>query len=433
MAKQKLRGSLVSQLDEALKTGKNTEREVVTQAEKFGPDSEVYQFAKLRGLIQDKPQATTQPTPQLQQPSMADMIRRLQEQQEAATIKGLEKARERSLGALAQEEQQIAPQFQQARTGVRTQAQKGRRGFDEFLASRGIGGSGAGAQSELASRVAEQGDIGQLRQQETQAFGDIARRRSDIQTGFEADVASARAGAESQALQNIINQQNLDRQRELQVAGLTGELGGQRTLSGQQFDVNTQLQQQQLAQQQQQLAIAQQNADLQRQQIEQSLRAGEISNEQAQFALQQAQDPNSVQNRANQIQLQLAEANLQFLPQQQQLQLEQLRRQINQIGRTPTVTPAQQQEQALRLQLLQEQVNQARLQTGFLEQPAPLPTTEGEIFQAFREAQGLGVGQQFLQDNEAEIINTLGFEGYQQLFNSTRPQLVRDIFGTGGQ
>lgn len=257
------------------------------------------------------------------QPDFMDQFRALQEAQTKATIAELEKAKGAQLSALSGERETVQPRFQEARRGAITEAERGRAGFDQFLAQRRLEGSGAGAQSELAQNVAQQQALGGLRQQEAETFADIARREAGVKEAFASDVAAAEAGGHAQLLQNLINQQNIERQFGLQEAGLTGKLGGVQTLAGR---------------------AAEQSALLfedQRAQIQQALEAGEISNEQARFALEQSQDPNSVTNQSAKIALEIAQIQLENLPEQQRLAIETAKKQLAQIGRRPILSESQ--------------------------------------------------------------------------------------------
>lgn len=200
-------------------------------------------------------------------PSVAQLNQMLAQQQERARIAELERARQASLSALQAEQATIEPQYAEARRQTRATSARGAQQFADYLASRGLAAGGGAALGETRRLGALQGALGGLEQQETAALGDVERRRSGIQTGFESDVAAARAGIQAQALQNAIEQSNLDRtfqaqqqqqefsnqmnlrqlelqqqgftadqayrqaQLEMQQAGLTGTYQGQPTLS----------------------------------------------------------------------------------------------------------------------------------------------------------------------------------------------------------
>jgi hypothetical protein len=103
------------------------------------------------------------------------------------------------------------------------------------MAARGIKGA-AGAMPEIYRQAGLQGQIGALDRQEAANLAAIERQRSNVESGYASDVAAANADVESQAMQAMIDQWNQNRQYELQRGALTGSLGDERTLAGQQFD-----------------------------------------------------------------------------------------------------------------------------------------------------------------------------------------------------
>lgn len=179
-------------------------------------------------------------------------IDQLNNAKQQAILAQLEKSRQGALSGLQQERSTIQPKYAEQRGQVAAGSQQQARNFAEFMAARGGTSSGAAAQAELGRLGTLQGNLGSLGRQETAAFGDIARRESDIGTAYQSDVAGATAGIEADRMQALINQQNLDRQFGLQQAGLTGQYQGQQTLAGQQFGLQQQGQQfgQQMATQQ---------------------------------------------------------------------------------------------------------------------------------------------------------------------------------------
>jgi hypothetical protein len=115
------------------------------------------------------------------------------------------------------------------------------------MAARGGTTSGANAQATLMNNMSLQGNLGDLGRQETQAFGDIARRESDVRNQYLNNLNQAEAGILSDRMNLLLNdyyraQERGDRltqqaiQNEFARAGLTGFLGDQRTLAGQGFD-----------------------------------------------------------------------------------------------------------------------------------------------------------------------------------------------------
>jgi len=101
------------------------------------------------------------------------------------------------------------------RNQAAAQSDIGALNFAQFMASRGVQGN-AGAMPEVYRNAALQGQIGALNQQEASDLSSIENRRSDINRAYESDLAAARADAEAQALQAIIEQQRIDQQNAIE-------------------------------------------------------------------------------------------------------------------------------------------------------------------------------------------------------------------------
>ena len=181
-----------------------------------------YQERRAQGYDGDNDRRTSSRTTSTFDPE--EFMRNITDAAIRKKVSTLEGLAEQKRGALAQERSLVAPAFREARTGAKTESELGAKGFSDFLASKGIGGGqqaqGAEQQSEIAQNVALQGQTGALRQQEAGTLADIARREADVETGLASDIASAEAGLEATALQNILNMQLAERDRELQRADL---------------------------------------------------------------------------------------------------------------------------------------------------------------------------------------------------------------------
>lgn len=169
---------------------------------------------------------------------------------ERAKIAGLEKSRAAGLSALGAEEAVITPAFAGARRQTRAVSERGAQRFGEFLAQRGLTRAGGAALGETQRLGAQQAALGGLAQQETAAIGDIARRRTGIETGFASDVEAARAGLQAQQLEQQIAQQQAapgiaaTQQQQafenaLAQARITGQFGGAPTLQRLELDQTT--------------------------------------------------------------------------------------------------------------------------------------------------------------------------------------------------
>lgn len=144
-------------------------------------------------------------------PMIQDRMKELENVQNAKAIADLNKAKNTSLSNLNAEQVKIAPMYQQSKMNANTQSQMGARNFSEFMAQRGLSSSGVAAQGEINRMGAYQRNINDLNVAENNANADIARRVSDVNNGYQSDLASAQAGIRAQGLQNYINQANTDR------------------------------------------------------------------------------------------------------------------------------------------------------------------------------------------------------------------------------
>lgn len=183
-------------------------------------------------------QSTTQPQTATQQQATTETkdnsfytyLEDLKQAQKQAVIAGLQKAKDSALSNLSAERTTIQPKFYDARNQASANSQLQARNFAEYLAQRGQTNAGVAAQAEINRNADLQGQIGALNRQELQAYEDIARRESDIKNAYASDVANANAGIEANALQQLINQYNTDRNYNLQLGQLLGNINGMPTL-----------------------------------------------------------------------------------------------------------------------------------------------------------------------------------------------------------
>lgn len=168
----------------------------------------------------------------------AAYMEQLKKAQLDSRISSLDKAKTSALSALDTEQANVEPMYYDKRNQAAARSDVGAMNFAQYMASRGIKGN-AGAMPEIYRNAGLQGQIGALDQQEAQNLSGIESQRANINTGYQSDVASANADVETQAMQNLIDQYNRNKEYGLQLGGLTGTIGGDRTLAGQQFDWNT--------------------------------------------------------------------------------------------------------------------------------------------------------------------------------------------------
>jgi hypothetical protein len=126
-----------------------------------------------------------------------------------ATLNALEKQRNSALSGLDVEKGVLTDTYYNKRNRAGAKSDIGALNFAQFMASRGVQGN-AGAMPEIYRNAALQGQIGALDQQEAQGNADIEARRSQINSAYQNDVASARANTEAMALQAQIEQQRID-------------------------------------------------------------------------------------------------------------------------------------------------------------------------------------------------------------------------------
>lgn len=158
--------------------------------------------------------------------------RALAEAQRQSRIAGLGKARDSALSGLDSEKGTIDPYYYDKRNEAAGASDVGAMNFAQFMAGRGIKGS-AGAMPEMYRNAGLQSQIGRLDTQQAAEHSDIARRRSGIESAYQADVAGASADIDAQTMQNYINQmQTVQAQRIADMAAQGMTSTGQPTLQG---------------------------------------------------------------------------------------------------------------------------------------------------------------------------------------------------------
>lgn len=181
------------------------------------------------------------PKQPIQQPNQSqDYINRLKDLELKSNVAQLQAKLNSGNSALDRQQATISPMYQQQRQTANAQSQLGARSLAEFMANRGATNSGGAVGLEAKRHNALLGNINNINTAETKAFGDIAQQRTDLQNTYNTDLASGQANIEARGIQNLINQQNADRQYGLSIAGLTGDLNGARTMAGTEFDYNKQ-------------------------------------------------------------------------------------------------------------------------------------------------------------------------------------------------
>jgi hypothetical protein len=195
-------------------------------------DAAQYVPTEYGGTASTQPSTTMQQNPNDQwaatQQQMMDEYRseinRLADAQRQSRIAGLSKARDSALSGLEGEKATIDPYYYDKRNQAAGASDVSAMNFAQYMAGRGIKGS-AGAMPEIYRNAALQSQIGALDKQQAAEHADIARRKSEIESAYQSDVAGANADIDAQTMQNMINQMvTLQQQREAQrVADLAAQ------------------------------------------------------------------------------------------------------------------------------------------------------------------------------------------------------------------
>ena len=283
--------------DATAKTNASAEATKLRSA--YGVDKDTMTLADVNAQIKQRETA--------QAPQVNPNIQALAEAQKAKAAASLGQAYQKSLGTLGQEEANINPQYEAQRTSARTANTMQQKQYDDYLAQRGIANSGSAAQGMLQQSSALQGQLGSSQLQQRKALEDVARRRTQLGSDYEFGLANAQSDADIQAMTQLINQANQDRQFGLQEAGLTGTYNGGQTLAAQGQTFNQGLQTKQLGLQEQGQQF---NQALQQKQFDQA-----VSQFQQQFGLNLRQQSFSeaqaaVQNAISRGQLSVSQGNL---------------------------------------------------------------------------------------------------------------------------
>jgi hypothetical protein len=131
-------------------------------------------------------------------------INKMKDYQKQAGIADLQKARDSSLSNLGAEQKLIQPQYYKAREQASTASQLGSKNLAEFMANRGQASAGASVQGELNRNFTMGKQLGDLQTGELNANNDINRRTTDLNNGYNSDVASSNANVEANGLQAMI-------------------------------------------------------------------------------------------------------------------------------------------------------------------------------------------------------------------------------------
>jgi hypothetical protein len=184
-------------------------------------------------------------------------IKALGAAQKAAAIAALGASHDKSLSDLSAANAKIEPAYYDQRNSTSTDNQIAAKNFAEYAASKGEnnanGMNGSLAQSNIASNLSLQGNLGNLAKGEAGAYADNAKQVADVNTAYNNDVASTSAGIDATNMQSVIAAQqaynaaklaqaNTDRGYNYQVGrdtvSDTGYSNGVQTLAGKTTEAN---------------------------------------------------------------------------------------------------------------------------------------------------------------------------------------------------
>ena len=137
---------------------------------------------------------------------------KLTKAQRQAQVDALKAARTKALANLNAQEQEIKPQYQNARNLTSASSQQGARNFAEYLANRGLANSGAAAQAEINRQSSLINNLGNINTAEANALRDIANQRTGIENQYVADLANANNQITNDYYKNLLNYNEQQRQ-----------------------------------------------------------------------------------------------------------------------------------------------------------------------------------------------------------------------------
>jgi hypothetical protein len=146
----------------------------------------------------------------LQQDSTS-YINQLKQAQIANNTAALDKAKNSALSNLSSEKALIQPAAMADRNKANIGMNNANKSWNEFLAAKGLNSSGSASLGTVLNQAAYLGNVGSINRDATAKEADIAKRTTDIKNNYATDLAAAQSGAEATALQNYLNQYNMDR------------------------------------------------------------------------------------------------------------------------------------------------------------------------------------------------------------------------------
>jgi len=189
-------------------------------------------------------QAPQQYQPQVQQPSIADMIRQKSEANKASIAAQLQKTRDLAVGGYNQKIGGLQGTYQPLRDSQDFQGAKNVNATNEQMANMGITNSGDAITAQIQNRVGNENSLNSLDRQQQGDKTNFENLIANANNAYNSDLTSSNAGIDAQALNQLISQSNSDRSfnadqtqntfnNGIATAGLTGMYNGAQTMQGQ--------------------------------------------------------------------------------------------------------------------------------------------------------------------------------------------------------
>lgn len=148
--------------------------------------------------------------------------------------------------------------------------------FAQRAAARGIQGNAA-SMPEIYRNSALQSRLGDIDSGVLANKNILDSQKTQLRNAYESDRVGIQSGAEAQAIQNLIAQQNANRQFALSEAGVTGNYGGTQTMQGQAQMLSNQMAQLNIAAQEIENSYLPQTLKDEAEQLKQQVESGRIN------------------------------------------------------------------------------------------------------------------------------------------------------------
>lgn len=180
---------------------------------------------------------STQEQPVQSGPNAMDLIRSSYENNYAAQAQKLRAARDQALAALAGQDDLVKQTAYNNRNSNDVVAAQRLQALREAMAAQGLGSSGDSISGQLAIGTSQQQAASDINTNEANALKQLLAQRAAIVNNANADDLALMQQLQAARDTALVNQMNADRSYGLDLAGLSGVLpGGGQTLAAQQFN-----------------------------------------------------------------------------------------------------------------------------------------------------------------------------------------------------